>query len=226
MATASKGLPIPHRQTNPSLKALTFVSDAAGAQFIRNGDYFTPFCSDEFRGAAAISSLEDGKIWFAARVIWPSHFLLKARDSKNHAYGCKSSTLEAVGILLPFLCCPAVLAGREVILLTDNEPVVYGWESRRVQHDESASILLRSLHIITYFLGSLVTVRHLPRMTTPSAKLADELTRSSTSGPCQLAAIQGAFSLPIPQELLDWLHDPQEDWGLALRLLQCVKNRV
>jgi hypothetical protein len=226
VATAVWGLPIPHRPSNPSLHAITFVSDAAGAQFIRRGDVFIPYCTEAYRCAAAINSMEDGGIWFATRVFWPRKFLLEARDSKNHAYGCKSSTLEAVGTLLPFLCCPAEIAAKEVILLTDNEALVYGWESRRVQHDTSASILLRAIHLIALFLGTTVTINHLPRMSTPSAALADELTRSSTTGRRQLAAISGASALPVPDELLAWLSNPEEDWRLADRLLHCVINRL
>jgi len=224
--TAANGLPIPHRPSNPSLKALTFVSDAAGAQFIRNGDLFIPYCTDEYRGVVSINSLDDGGVWFAARVIWPKHFLLKARDSKNHAFGCKSATLEAVGLLLPFLCCPEFLAGKEVTLLTDNEALVFGWEKRRVQHDVSASILMRALHLIVHFLGCIVTINHLPRMSTPSAELADLLTRSSTAGSTQLAAIAGALSPPIPSQLTDWLVHPAEDWNLATDLLQAVKHKM
>lgn len=226
IVSAKSGLPIPHRIQKPSLSAITFVADAAGAQFTRQGDRFTPYCTDRFRGAAAISLNTAGKVWFCARVTWPRFFLLKARDSNDHAYGCKSSTLEAIGILLPFLCCPAAIAGREVLLLTDNEPIVYGWDSRRVQHDISASIFIRAIHIISHFLGSPTTVQHLPRMSTPPATLADELTRSSTTRGPQLSAIRDSSSLPVPTVLLDWLQNPVEDWDLASRLLLCVKSRM
>jgi hypothetical protein len=219
-----KGLPIPHRPTCPSLHATVFVSDAAGAQFSRQGDRFIPYCTDEFRGAASLGCTPDNNIWFCARVIWPKKFLLHARDSRDHAYGCKSSTLEAVGIILPFLCCPTFLAGKEVILLTDNESIIFGWDSRRVKNDISASILIRSLHLMACFLGSTVSVRHLPRMSTPTAELADQLSRSSTTGPTQLAAISHAYSPPIPRVLTDWLHHPEEDWDLPYRMLKYVKS--
>ena len=225
-AAASRGLPIPHRPTPPSLACIIFVSDAAGAQFIKQGDRFIPYCTDKTRGAASISPSADGSIWFCSRVFWPRFFLLKARDSLDHAYGCKSSTLEAIGILLPLLCCPTKIARKEILLLTDNESVVYGWDSCRVQHDVSALIILRSVHIISHFLGCRTTVQHLPRKSTPLASLADELTRSSTTKRYQLDAIRYSTSLPVPKELMDWLQSPSEDWDLPLRLLDCVKLRV
>jgi hypothetical protein len=61
-----------------------------------------------------------------------SYLLLKSRDSADHAYGCKSSTLEAVAMALPFLCCPEKLVGKEVLLLMDCEAVVYGWDARNL----------------------------------------------------------------------------------------------
>jgi hypothetical protein len=82
-----------------------------------------------------------------------SYLLLKARDSADHAYSCKSPTLEAVVMALPFLCCPEKLVGKEVLLLTDCEAVVYGWDARKVANDKSASIILRTVHIIAAFLG-------------------------------------------------------------------------
>jgi hypothetical protein len=225
VADTQHSLPIPHRLTRPSLNAITFVSDAAGAQFIRQGDYFIPYCTDKYRGAASLSENESG-IWFCARVAWPEHFLLHARDGKNHAYGCKSSTLEAVGVLLPFICCPAAIAGMEVVLHTDNEAVVHGWNSRKVKNDTTASILVRAIHILSFYLGCTVTVEHLPRNSTTLAKLADHLSRSSTTGETQEDAIKNASSLPIPGALLHWLQHPTEDWNLPYRLLDHVKNAI
>jgi hypothetical protein len=218
------GLPIPHRPSFPSLNAMVFVSDAAGALFSRQGDRFIPYCTDKYRGAVSLGMDNSENIWFCARLTWPMHFLLQARDTKDHAYGCKSSTLEAIGAMLPFLCCPSTIAGNEIILLTDNEAIIHGWDSRKVKNDVSASIILRAIHIISFYLGCSVELRHLPRMSNDMAKLADRLTRSSTTGRPQLAAIADTSSLPVPHQLLDWLRNPTEDWTLPIRLLSYVKS--
>lgn len=223
---ATAGLPIPRRSVHPSASALNFVSDAAGARFAKIQDRFIPFADQDNRGAASISAIEDGPIWFCARLTWPVKLLLQARDTRDHAYGCKTPTLEAVAAILPFLCCPRELAGKEVVLHTDSEAVVYGWESRRVNNDVSASILLRALHLISNYLGCTVFVSHLPRMTTESAVLADHLTRRSTTRRQELAAIGAACQPVIPQPMLDWLEDPSDDWDLANRLLKAVQELV
>jgi hypothetical protein len=109
MDTASKGLSIPRRPTPHLPSALTFASDASGAQFNKhNGEFFTLPYEGE-RGAASINVIEEDDIWFYASIIFPKSFLLDKRDSLDHPYGSKSSTLEAIGLILPFVCCPELL---------------------------------------------------------------------------------------------------------------------
>jgi hypothetical protein len=129
-----------------------------------------------------------------------------------------------VELLLPFLCCPDILVGKEVTLLTDNEALVFGWDKRRVPHDNSASIFLRAIHIISAFLGASVEIRHLPRMSTPSAELTDALTRSTTTKACHKEAISQAPPVTIPSMLTDWFQNPSEDWNLPVVLLRYVQS--
>ncbi len=224
MDTATKGLPIPRRPTPHLPSAIFFASDASGAQFNKHQGRFVTVPYEGDRGAASINCIEDDDIWFHASVTFPRQFLLEKRDSSDHAYGCKSSTLEAIGLLLPFVCCPAIIIGKEVTLLTDNEALVYGWDKRRVPHDTAASIFIRAIHLIAAFLGTSVEVRHLPRMSTPSAELVDALTRSTTTLPVHRDFVSRAPSAVIAPVLLDWLDNPQEDWQLPFRLLQYVQE--
>jgi hypothetical protein len=150
---------------------------------------------------------------------------LDRRDSLDHAYGCKSSTLEAIGLILPFVCCPELLVGKEVTLMTDNEALVFGWDKRRVPHDTSASIFLRALHIISAYLGSSVEIRHLPRISTPSAELVDALTRSTTTLQHHREIVSQAPTVVIPSILTEWLDDPSEDWQLPFQLLSFVQKK-
>jgi hypothetical protein len=224
MGTAAKGMPIPSRPSPHLPSALYFASDASGAQFNKQQGRFIPIPYAGDRKAVSINAIEDDDIWFFASVTFPREFLLNKRDAADHAFGCKSSTLEAVGLLLPFLCCPNILIGREVTLLTDNEALVFGWDKRRVPHDNSASILLRAIHIISAFLGASVEIRHLPRMSTPSAELADALSRSTTTLDCHLEAVNQAPPAAIPSQLTDWFQNPTEDWNLPITLLRYVQS--
>jgi hypothetical protein len=225
MDSAAGGLPIPRRPSHHLPSALVFVSDASGAQFNKCKGRFVTIPYEGDRGAASINAMEEDDIWFYAAVTFPKSLLLEARDSSDHAYGCKSSTLEAIGLILPFLCCPAILIGREVNLLTDNEALVHGWPKRRVPHDTSASIFLRALHLIAAYLGASVEVRHLPRISTPSAELVDALSRSTTTFECHKQAVSSAPHSIIPQALYDWLNCPNEDWNLSYALLSHVQSQ-
>jgi len=221
---AAEGFPIPPRPKSHLPSAICFASDASGAQFAKFKDKFITLPYQGERGAVSINCIEQEEIWFCAKITWPRPFLLKHRDSLDHAYGCKSSTLEAIGLILPLLCCPQILVNRQVTLLTDNEALVFGWERRRVAHDTSASIFLRAIHIISAYLGASIEIRHLPRISTPSAILADALTRSTTTTSEHEAMISSAPPVLIPQALLEWLDTPNEDWALALSLLDYVKT--
>jgi hypothetical protein len=222
--TVSLGSPIPARLSEHLPSAIMFVSDASGAQFAKTGEKFITLPYDGERGAASINAIENDFIWFHANLTWPRPFLLQHRDSSDHAYGCKSSTLEAIALILPFLCIPNILVGKEVTLLTDNEALVFGWEKRRVPHDTSASIFLRSLHLISSYVGASVEIRHLPRMSSPSARLADALTRSTTTEEIHRDAVKSAPPVLIPPDLQDWLDHPSEDWSLPVKLLSHVQK--
>jgi len=222
--TAAEGLPIPPRPKPHLPSALFFASDASGAQFNKQQGRFVTIPYEGDRGAASINTIEEDDIWFYAAVIFPRSLLLEKRDAKDHAYGCKSSTLEAIGVILPFLCCPQVLVGREVTLLTDNEALVHGWEKRRVPHDTTASIFLRAIHIISAFLGTSVEIRHLPRISTPSAELVDALSRSTTTQDCHRKAVSSAQPVVVPHALLKWMEEPSEDWNLPTVLLNHVQS--
>jgi hypothetical protein len=226
MDSAAKGMPIPSRISPHLPSAICFASDASGAQFNKHHGRFIPIPYTGDRKAVSVNTIEDDQVWFFASVTFPRAFLLEKRDAADHAFGCKSSTLEAIGLLLPFLCCPNILIGREVTLLTDNEALVFGWDKRRVPHDNSASIIIRAIHIISAFLGTSVEVRHLPRMSTPSAELADALSRSTTTLDCHVEAVRHAPPTSIPDALTDWFQNPQEDWNLPLALLDYVQSSI
>jgi hypothetical protein len=224
--TAGLGLPIPGRPLQPSLLALRFVSDAAGAQFAKIAGRFIPIPNRDDRGAASVGYLPGGQIWFYSRVIWPKNLLLHARDTNDHAYGCKSPTLEAVRVLLPFLTVPQHMIGHDILLHTDNEAVVYGWASRRIKNDHSASIIIRCVHVISALLGCRVYIEHLAHMSTTEAILADHLTIDSMTGPAEQTVLAGIKPHPVPKPLVDWLEHPTEDWTLVDRLLEHVSNIV
>jgi len=217
--SAGQGLPIASRPSWPPLDAIIFTSDAAGAVMQTVGGAKIAVTLPAARGAASVSLDKDGQVLFACRVTWPSYFLNEARDGKGSLFGCKSTTLELIGLLLPFLSAPSLLAGRHIVLQVDSLPALFGWESRQVKGDISASILIRALRIIEALLPCKIHVRHLPRLSSPAGTLADHLSREDSSSPEEEASIQ-PWEKPLRSRALqDWLLRPVEDWDLANRLL-------
>ena len=170
-----RGLPIAERRSLPPLSALTFYSDAAGAKYCWNNKSFQ-LITEPDRGVACIGGDEMQSIWTWSRLSWPENFLVR-KDDRGVEFGRKSTTLESIGMLLPFLTCPDKIAGRHVLFYIDNMAVYYGWENGRVKNDSSATVILKTMHILASFLGCHVHVSHVHRMSNDMASLADELSR-------------------------------------------------
>ena len=60
-------------------------------------------------------------------------------DEKGCSFGSKSTTLEAVGILIPLLAFKQKVSGKEIIFKVDNMAVTWGWQKGYVKGDKTAS---------------------------------------------------------------------------------------
>ena len=224
MAASASGLPVVGRPSDPPIHHLKFTSDAAGAIMGTQNGVQVAVQDPLRRGVASIGHLKEGDIWFSSRLFWPNSLLMEATDSKGSHYGCKSTTLEMVGLLLPFISIPKVLAGQHVVLQVDNIGALFGWESRQVAGDISASILVRSLHLIEALLACKIYVVHLPRCSSPEGTLVDLLSRQGSTTSREKKAIRGTEVSPKSRALVSWLHNPSEDWDLALKITSDVEK--
>ena len=137
---ANSWLPIAQEMKNPPLGAWEFVSDAAGG-----------LGSEDWMGVASIGINPSGGFWFLCRGEWPPA-ILEGLDEKGVRFASKMTTLELIGLFLPFLSVPTLLARRNIVLGVDNVSVVFGWENKSVSGDLSATILIRALHLVASFL--------------------------------------------------------------------------
>ena len=161
-----------------------------------------------------------GLIIFAYQLFWPPGVLSFVFDKKGSCLGNKSTTLEMLGILIPFFVIPEQLINQHVIVKVDNVACFFGWLKRHVTGDVMASILIRALHLVSAYLGCQVHVEHLPRKSTWDANLVDRLS-GSRSTTMQDRKLLASFRLPeVPAVLWDWMCNPVEDWDLAVRLLE------
>lgn len=217
------GLPIHPRPALPSMNALTCTSDAAGIDLSLG-----PNSSGnvQFGAASILHSRDQRKFMKISRIFWPQHFIFYAEDSKGTRLAAKSSTLEAIGILLPFLSFPEILKGSSVILYVDNTSVIHGWRRKHLKNDLEASVIIRTVHILASYLHCRVHVEHAPRMSTPAASLADHLSRSSSTSSEEEKMARTLECPPVSPTIVGWLENPFLDWNLPLACLQELEKKI
>ena len=200
----------------PPIAHKTFISDAAGLSI--DGVFsFRP-------GVASVGFSESGKILMAFRLPWPKKMIMTECDSKGVRFGDKSTCLEMVGLLLPFLLVPVSLRNQHVVLIVDNIACVYSRDSKSLNEDSSASVILRAIHLISSYLGTTVHVRHIPRNSNWESSMVDRMSRGKTLSTWDISLLKSFPGLSIPPALIEWVEHPSEDWGLPLRLLNYVRT--
>jgi len=93
-----KWLPIAHPRSNPPLCTKMFVSDAAGLAKSSKRDGKI--------GIGLVGTNEKLDTLLTCQFFWPQSFIKKKKDRNNRHFGNKTCTLEAIGVLLPFLLIP------------------------------------------------------------------------------------------------------------------------
>jgi hypothetical protein len=210
--------PICHPQHPPPLCTKVFFTDAAGfsAKTSWTGNI----------GCGVVGISEEADTILAYQLWWPKPFITKERDRKGSRFGNKTSTLEQIAILLPFLLIPEKLFNQHIIVKTDNIACVFGHENHFMKRDETASIFIKALHLIGAFLGSRIYVEHLPRCSDWGSEKADNLSRERTTGFLETRMLQRWQHLVLPQVLRDWFQNPKEDWEIPNKLLNYVVEKT
>jgi hypothetical protein len=193
---------------------MEMVSDAAGFQM----------GSSEKMGVGNIGMDEDGCVVFVSQIFWPNDFK-KATDSSGKSLGCKTTTLELLGLVIPFLVCPEILAGKHVVLKVDNIGCYYGWKNRSVAGDKMASILVRALVFLSSYICSYVHVVYLPRMSSWEARICDRMSRECTTTSNDKKLLK-EFGHVCPEVLENWMKNPSEDWTLPIKLLNYLEQKI
>lgn len=210
-----RSLPICPRPSQPPICHKTFTSDAAGMP--EDSLY-------KMRVGVGVLGLDEcGSITCAYQWLWDRETILSCKDDKGIRLGDKSTTLEMLGVLLPLVICPELLSNQELVFQVDNTAVYWGWEKRYLTGDNMASILLRCIQLISAKLGSMIHIKHLPRVSNWEASTVDRLSRESTTTRADRQLLS-SFSYKLPDPLLVWLANPSEDWSLPVKLCDTITN--
>ena len=206
----------------PPLCPETFISDAAGAAFEWENGACKNITVPGDRGVASIGHV-DGKPFLVMRMEWPHVLLTCAKNRKGKYFGSLSSTLEAVGLLLPFLSIPEQLRGRHVLLEVDNSSVIYAWKKKHAKNDVELSLLIRCLIVFESFLECKIHVQHIARRSNDMAILVDNLSRKETTTGKVKNLLHNVRKVRVHGNLGKWLTNPVVDWDLPLKLIDDIK---
>jgi hypothetical protein len=219
-------LPIPHRPVAPSLSALHFVSDAEGARYVTERRKRIPTETPGDRGG--------GGDWYLP--VWC--YLAMCKDDMAHVhaaacFGRKGAGLRLqvyhVGNYRPFTTHPdsATSTTRQRTVSACRQYSSFLWLGEPGGgQGQTASVFVRALHLISTYLGCRVHVLHLPRMSTPDARLADRLSRKHTTTTWDRRRIRGAIKPEIPPSLWRWMVRPCVNWSLPQELLLDVQDTM
>jgi hypothetical protein len=224
-SSAVNGMPIVPRPAMAPLFALQCYSDAAGAKYGMSNGKRVHLSEENDRGVACMV-IAGEEVQLYTMLTWPMEFLNEAKDAKGHYYGSKTTTLEAIGVLLPFLSFPEKLRGATLVFHVDNIAVVYGWANGAVKFDESASIILRAVHLASSYLGVKVYIQHIPRCSNSWASMADRLSRKSTTTSADRWELRNARRAVASGSIVQWMKHPREDWDLPNVVLAEIVQKI
>ena len=208
--------PIAPEHASPTISFKSFISDAAGLSV--DGNFNTG------PGVASVGFSENGSFCFAQQMFWPENMIVLKKDEKGVRFGDKSTFLEMVGILLPFVSIPEKLANQHIVLRVDNIACIHGWENKSLKGDISASIVIRAIHLISSFLGSVIHLKHTPRKSDWESSMVDRMSRKKSTSQDDCRLLSSFCNLSPPLILREWICDPSEDWSFPISLLEYVKS--
>jgi len=167
----------------------------------------------------------DGTIIFAQRQLWQKHFISERTDHMGKRFGNKSTTLEAVGLLLPLLAIPDRLQNQHIVFRLDNMGCVFGFENHKNSEDHTAALILKTVHMVGAALGSVIHVEHLPRRSDWLSKMVDNMSRVSTTSDIESLTLERFKSIGNSHILEDWMKKPRAsyDWPYMVTKYVCSK---
>jgi hypothetical protein len=211
-------IPICPPDCPPPITALIFTSDAAGLPH--------PSCYKGNIGVASIGQDSDENLIAATRIWWNRSFIKEKWDEKDVRFGDRTTTLETVGLLLPFLTIPKMLVNKHIVLRVDNMACIFTFKNRNCSGDKSASILLQSLHVIGAALGSKIYVEHAERRSDWTAEMADNLSREKTTTKIDQLTLNRFGETKEIGPISDWMLRPKPNWALSERLVEYVMSNL
>ena len=137
---------------------------------------------------------------------FPTDFLLQPNGTGLVAD--TTSTLEALGILIPMTIAPHRCIGRSLHLHVDNIAVVYSFSKRRC-NDKLAHTVIRAAYLVAGALACKLFVSWIPRRSNDPSIIADDLTHCDfSSALAKYRYCDTAVHETFPSPVNTWMRRP------------------
>ena len=143
-----------------------------------------------------------------ASVAFPREFLL-GHDNSGKKVFCKTTALEALGILTAICLDPLRFAGREALFLNDNMSTVRAF-GRGYSKDEWTTCIVRASRVVAAAIGASIFVSWERKRSSRGAEIADNLTHNILEG-LTAREVEDFVALGLvafPPPILEWMGNP------------------
>ena len=155
----------------------------------------------------------------AASIAFPRKFLT-GEDSLGKSVSCKTTALEALGILTALCLDPFRFAGREVRFWNDNVSTVIAY-GKGYSRDPWTTCLVRAARVVAAGIGASLFVSWEARRSSHGSVIADNLTHNILEG-LSTQEVQDFLNLStvsFPDPILEWMGSPGPDRSLGANIV-------
>ena len=197
-------LPIHNILHTPSLGTVVISTDAAGNQAAD---------LDKRIGAGVAwkryDSNLDQTVTVIAQAFFRHPFITIQRDHEGKLFGCKTSVLEALGVMLALFHFLPAFSNKSLVIETDNSGLVWAYKKGRSRTCPYLNMFLESINYVAMMYSVNLYIRHVHRKTTQDSACADALTRDDNDMEAVLLTTkQENQFFNFPDLLNDWMDDP------------------
>ena len=210
--TQHRPLPIVQQKTFPGLWAVNVYTDISG--HIIASPSLGIYSPAQSRERALVAS-----------VAFPGQFLT-GKDELGKKVFCKTTALEALGVLTALCLDPLRFIGQEVRFINDNVSTVKAF-SRGYSKDPWTTTIVRASRELAATLRSSVYVEWERRRSSQGSEIADSLTHNLLEelSDAELDSYLAFGVTSFPQPVLDWMGRPGADRSLGANVIVWIRKR-
>lgn len=203
----------------PPESAVCIISDAAGLSLSSKLTF-------NIGVGAAVFNAKTQRVSAAYSDRWDPDFISHTFDPDGKFIGNKTTTLEAMGLILPLYHNARIIQNKDIILQCDNIAVVYALEKGRSKEDNWASLFIGAILFVTTILQCRIWPIHCKRLSSNPAVVADLLTRDDVKGRNLVRLMKVPVLTGWPPSMDQWMKKPMMCDDFRSFLLRDFKDKI